>query len=122
MPTKLDQKLRPKIEDIIDRLGKKVTVQETERTYDPASGRHTTLSKKEHTPKASPPDGFESYLIDGERVLATDTRILLAATAISFEPKAEWKVTIESETFWIVRVRKIYSGEQVAAYELQLRS
>lgn len=120
--TALDDRLVPRALDTIDRYGKKVvfTVIGT-ATYDPATGAVTESGKKTYTKKVSPPGAYLDRYVDGDLIRRGDLRCIIAASGLEFTPVNGLQVDFDSKVFRVMSVKPIYSGEQVAVYELQLR-
>lgn len=121
--TVLDTKLLPVVFNIIEKYGKTVSFgvqtggvyDEGTRTY---SGGTTTPTSK----KVSPPDRFADELINGDTIQAKDLYVILPAQGLTFTPQVGWTVTVDSVVYMTIRVDPIYSGELVAAYQIQLRA
>jgi hypothetical protein len=120
--TALDNDLRPAVVEILDEVGKEMTFSADTETYDPATGAVTVSATKAHTVKASPPLEYNDRLVDGEIIERGDTFIFLAAKDLAFTPVKSMNVSFDSTQWQVVAVKKHYSGNQIAAYELQLRS
>jgi hypothetical protein len=121
--TALDTKLRAAALRIIAAYGQDVVfVVPATSTYDPATGATTETSPTEYTEKISPPRGYKATMIDGDIVRRGDRQAYLAASGLSFTPKANaQEVRMGTEVWKIVGVQEIYSGEQIAVFVLQMR-
>lgn len=131
--TATDTKLRQKAYDVIAEYGKSMTFYGNASdaghgTYNPATGLYESVPISiEYTYKASPPMAYNRAWREGDNVQEGDALITLPALNLNstFEDdalKAGMKVKIDDATFVTVRVEKIYSGEEITAYNLQLRA
>lgn len=123
MPTPLDKKLVPATLKMIQRFGRNMdfTNPRTD-SYDPATGEGKEEIHRTLTAKASPPIDYEQRYIDGETIKRGDARIFLAASELAFTPERDMHVKIDNAEFKVLNVLPLHSGEQIAAYEVQLRS
>jgi len=122
MATKLDTKLVPKILSLVNKYGKTLVFYTYPLTaYDPTTGEETEGAATTYSLKTTPPAQYESKLIDGDLVRNGDTWVLLPASGLEFTPVPGIKVTFDSITLKIVSVEKIYTGDLIGAYTLQLR-
>ena len=102
--------------------GKTVTITTySTDTYDPNTGDVTQV-EVDHTPRVSGPEPFETNTIDGELIIAGDAKIMIPEEQISFVPTPGLSVTVDSDVWKIISVRKHYLGEYVDAYTCQLRA
>lgn len=125
MTTALDTKIRPKVTAVLAAYGTNLafSVPGTE-TYDPATGITTEGSVTTPTVKGTPPAPYEKRYVDGDVVKVEDAMTLVSAedvAAASFTPAQGQTVTFDSVSWDVVSVKVHRSGDQVAAYELQLR-
>lgn len=88
--------------------------------YDPTTGR-TTLPVTTWTVKSAPPFSYAEQMVNGNTVQADDLRLLIAGSGQSFVPTTTQQVAFDSKTFRIVAVRPYYSGDDIAAWEVQVR-
>ncbi len=113
--------------DLIDRFGKEITYtkEEVGATYDPATGKNSGGSTSSFTIKVSPPDPYDISLVDGEIIRAGDARCLVAARAAEdlglIPDSITDKLDFGGAIWTVVGVKHIWSGDQVAAFELQVR-
>jgi len=122
MSTALDDKLVPKTLDIINKVGRNMDFTlPLASSYDPVTGTGSESIVTKYTVKASPPIDFEQRYIDGDSVRRGDVRIILAAKGLPFTPVPDMKITFDGINFSTIAVLPIYSGELVAAYDLQAR-
>jgi hypothetical protein len=121
--TRLDDKLVPKAYELIEKFGKVVSFISGPPAsgYDPTTGKNATFTADTYSVKVTPPQEYEQKYIDGDLIQVGDVQIFLAAQNLTFTPKNGMDVTIDSENWKIVSFGKIYTGEQVALYEFQLR-
>jgi len=120
--TTLDTRILPKVVTILNKYGKDVDfVVPASKTHDPDTGKVTTVPGTTYTVKASPPDKYDSRLIDGAVIKADDARTIIAAQGIQFTPSISMRVEFDSVTWMIKHVMPIYSGNSIAAYEVRLR-
>ncbi len=124
--TQLDDEIGPEVVDVLDEVGADAvfTVEGTaeEETYDPSTGKTTNPTPTEVTVKISPPFPFDKELIDGDLILSTDLKTLMAGKDSPFIPKEAQLMTFKGQVYTIITVSPIHSGEEVAAFELQLRA
>ena len=76
------------------------------------------------TVKASPPMNFSEFMVDNDVVQKDDFMMFLAATtveALSFTPSIGGQVEFGSKKFEVLDVNPMWSGEQIAAYEVHCR-
>jgi len=131
--TALDTLLRKKAYDIIQLYGKEMTFYGNastagQGTYNPATGLYESIpTPVSHTYKASPPVDYNRAWRAGDTVQEGDVLITLPAlnlnsTFESDQLRVGMKVKIDDATFVTERLEKIYSGEEITAYNLQLRA
>lgn len=120
MPTAFDQIFVPLATQLIDNtFGFDATHRRQTRTYDPATGKNTT-SNSDTTVKITPPNPYAQNRIDGTLIQIGDQMIMMSSNS-GIEPQLSDKFIISGKTWQIVMVKPIVSGEQTAAYEIQLR-
>lgn len=90
-------------------------------TVNETTGEVTLGSATDTTAKASPKFNYERKLIDGALIQENDCYILVFASDLPFTPNEQTLVVRASQTWKVVSVKAYESGENVAAYELQLR-
>lgn len=92
------------------------------KTYDPTTGLTSEGSVTSHTEKVTPPEPYDKRWTDSDLIQQDDVRVFLAASGLDFTPfKGQLVTLLTTEKFRIENVKPIYSGEDVAVYELQLR-
>lgn len=123
MTTALDAEIVPMALEVVDLYGQNAvfTVPAT-KDYDATVGLTTETSPTDHTKKVTPPEPYDKRWVDGDLIQQNDVRIYLPASWLSFTPEKGMLVTLlTTEKFRIVGVKPIYSGEDIAIYDLQLR-
>ncbi len=120
MPTALDLELLPEVLALIAEVGIATAITENDGTYDPATGA-TSGTPTSHTVTATPPLDYDVKFIDGDVVRVGDTYLYVAGSGLGFTPKPGFSVVTGGRTWRVVAVRDLRSGEQTAAWELQLR-
>lgn len=122
--TALDNELIPTTLAIIEEFGKTVNfIIPSDSLYIRETGEAFNAGPRTFPHKVSPPDSFEAARIDGILIQATDARVYLPSGGLEFLPiKDRQQVKMDSQLFTIRNVKPIYSGEQIACYELALRA
>jgi len=106
---------------LIDKFGADASLETVTKTDDLATGK-VTESVSAAVVKITPPEPFTVGLIDGTLVEAGDLTTLVAAQGLSATPAANRdRLIFASETWQIVAVDPIFSGDAATAYRLQLR-
>lgn len=119
--TALDDKIIPKVQEIIDKYGISVTFEvSSSDSYDRTTGL-ITKTETTYTVTVSPPSPFDERRIDGTIIRRGDLMVILPTSDLSFTPDFDQKVTIGSLEYTVQVVNPIYSGASIAAYELGLR-
>ena len=123
MTTALDAEIVPVASELIALYGQDtVFVVPASKSYDPATGLTTETSPTNHTEKVTPPAPYDKRWTDSDLIQQDDVRIYLAVSGLTFTPVKDMKVTLlTTEVFKIVKVSPIYSGDDIAVYDLQLR-
>ena len=107
---------------LIDRFGASASLETVTKTDDLTTGK-VAESVATAELKITPPEPFSIGLIDGTLVEAGDMTTLVAAQSLSSIPVANRdRLVFAAETWRIVTVGPIYSGDDVTAYRLQLRN
>ena len=119
--TVLDDKLVPLALSLVAKFGKLVVFKEVTKTYTAATGDVVESAIINHSVKVTPPEKFDDTLVNGEIIQVGDTKVSLPKSGLLFTPITGMQVTIDSVTWKIVTVSPIYTCEQIALYELQLR-
>lgn len=118
--TFLDLTLPDKVYELVEKYGKEVSFTSEVKTFDATTGA-TTSTATVYKRKVTPPEEFDSKYIDNDTVRLGDMQITLAAKGLKFTPIESMKVLIDAKSFNIVAIRKIYTGELIGAYTVQLR-
>jgi len=120
--TKLDIKLAAVAKKIIAKHGKNVVIKTFGTdSYDRSTGVTTRSSPTNHTVKASPPEKFDDKYIDDDLVKESDCFVYVARQDLVPTLIKGLEVTFDSVTWKIERIIPLYSGEDIAAYQLHLR-
>lgn len=120
--TRLDDKLVPKALSLINDLGKSAEfIRDGLAIYDAATGSGAVAGPTSFPRNISPPEPYDTRLVDGDVVQAGDTKCLVAASGLAFVIKKGMRVKIDNDTWQIIGCNSVYSGTSIAAYELQLR-
>lgn len=123
MTTALDTQFAALVPEILAEFGKDVVFTEAAvpGDFDPTTGRTTQSSPATYTVKSAPPAQYEQDYVNGNTIQQGDLRLMIAGSGQSFVPKVGQKVTFDSLVFRAVAVTPIYSGESIAAWEVQVR-
>jgi len=124
MTTELDADLVPEVATLInDELGTDAVfkVLTAGGVYQLPGSNISAPTYSDVTVKITPPSPFGAFLIDGDIIQSGDMKTLIAAQGITFTPVVEQRVVFASQSWRIVSVGPIYSGDLVCAYGLQLR-
>jgi len=113
---------------ILDMLGVSATIElKAIEGYDPITGVETeTIAPQNITVKASPPEEYKTKEIDGTSILEGDIKTIISSYDVeqaSFDLKRLERslITFSQETFKIISVEFVYSGDEKVVYNLQLR-
>lgn len=116
----LDAPLRSVASTLVGQFGRAFTLRRTATTHDPDTNS-VTETHTNYTVTGIQED-YNAVERDGQVVRFGDYRVLLAAQDLSITPTpATDELRDGSTALTIVSVERIYSGEQVAAYRLQVR-
>lgn len=122
MTTTLDTTLLTKVAEIAATYGKNVVFQSIgSKVYSPTTGKTTESSITNYTVKVTPPAPYDLKLVDGDVIQSRDVAVILPAKDLAFTPELGMQVTIDGEVFDTVQVLLMYSGDDVCAYDIQLR-
>ena len=122
MATQFDNIFRPLAKKLVnDIFGTTGTLRKYVESYDPTSGRNTRTAT-DYSLKMSPPAPVAERRITGV-VEAGDARTIIAASPLpsGIVPTTEDAWLWDGDTYTIVQVNPIVSGDLKAAYELILR-
>lgn len=107
---------------LIDRFGATASLETVTKIDDLISGKVSETTDAAEI-KITPPEPFTIGLIDGILVEAGDMTTLVAGQGMATAPSANRdRLIFAADTWQIVAVDPIYSGDSVTAYRLQLRS
>lgn len=104
---------------VIRQFGKRVTVRTVSRTNDVVTGK-VVEATSDVLPYAVISE-YDRKLIDGEAIRDSDLQMIVSAKDIAEPDPGNQRVIHRSRTFTIVNVRVLEDGEDLAAYEIQLR-
>jgi len=116
----LDADLRATAVELADELGKQITHVRITQSYDPTTGQ-TTETETTESVNAVPPQELDLSRVDGSLIQTGDTFVGLPAPSVSQVPSSNDSIRFDGDTWSVVRVQPIYSGEKVALYRVQLR-
>lgn len=118
--TQFDDIFVPLAEQLVDNtFGFNATHRRVTRTYDPATGKNTE-SNADTTVKITPPSPYNQRQIDGTIVQIGDQWVIMSS-ASGVVPSVTDLFVIGDLTWQVVRIEPIVSGEQTAAYRVQMR-
>lgn len=120
MPGKLDSVMVPLAKQLIGDFGLTVTYKVRSNSFDVTTGK-TTFTESSSSAIITPPEPYKQNRIDGSVIQQGDVMTSIAQSAISFVPTISDRVLFNSVDWEVVAVNPIFSGEQIAMYELQLR-
>lgn len=122
MTTALDKKIVPKVLALINRIGISATFSVGTATMDESTGEgDPDGAGTPTTVKSTPPLNYDRKLVDGVSIKNGDAQVFIAGSGLSFTPSNGMKVNISSIEWTVKSVGRISAGDDVAAYELQLR-
>lgn len=120
----LDGILTDAVESVLETLDTVATwTRQPVASYNAETDSETAGTPTSDSIFISPPDKYSKKDIDGINVLIDDMKITTSnakAPANGYSKETD-KITIGSQVFRIITVTPIYSGDEVCAYELQLR-
>ncbi len=125
MTTTLDAKIVPKVLLLIAKVGTNLTYTVNVGTYDPTTGIRSS-STTDHTRKSTPPSAVSATpgltLTYGQGLVQMgDVETFIAASGLAFTPVLGMVVVFASQSWHIVSLGKIYSGDDLAVWRLALR-
>tara|TARA_R110002012_G_scaffold279568_1_gene467956 strand:- start:483 stop:890 length:408 start_codon:yes stop_codon:yes gene_type:complete len=128
--TATDTKLRQKIYDLVQDVGKDFVFYQNvgagSGTYNPNTGTYGSIpSPTTHTIKATPPSAFFRRLAEGGTDVSGNVEITVPALNLNstFEStylRPKMKVTFDGGEWFAEAVEKIYSGDDICAYRVIL--
>lgn len=125
--TELDDELIPEVVSLLDDLGKAVTFRTyPSRTVNESTSEVTLGTPTDYSVKVSPPyQAMRKITEDGRAVQVEVSRIIVptgsgTADALAFTPELNQPVLYDGKTGYIVGLDSIYSGDLIAAYQVDL--
>ena len=116
-----DSLFRNLADSLITQFGGTGILRDISTSFTPATGL-VVETPTDQTVSLSPPSPVELSAIDGTLVQEGDMTTLVAALGLTNVPVAnETRLVFAGETWQVTIVDPIYSGDQVAAYQLGLR-
>lgn len=121
MTTALDNVFVPMAKKLIAQFGTSATLRRESRTYVVATGKNTTTNT-DTSVTISPPQRYNRRRHPDTLIEDGDMMTYLAASGLSITPSPKTDKVIYASTEWqIVQIWPLISGDQTAAYLLQLR-
>ena len=119
----LDSTFVPLAESLINEFGKVVIFTSKPKTgeFDRKTGKLVAPTFETYTAKIAPPENYTHSFIDGDLIRVGDQKTIVSNQGNSFVPDVGWAITLDSTVWKIVKTNALYSGELIAAWELQLR-
>ena len=118
----LDKVMRSVAKNLIGSFGTTAVITTyTGGTYDPITDATIPGEGVQTVITCSPPSEYKSYVIDGTRIQTGDMKILIPALVYETAPTTDQTVTIRGDTYKVIGVMPISSGNQEAVWEVQLR-
>jgi hypothetical protein len=121
MPGKLDSVMVPLAKKLVGDFGHTVTYKAITKTFAPGTGVTTNTTTSYTGVVITPPEPYKQNRINETTIKTGDVMTSVSQSAISFTPQIGDAVTLNGADWEVVAVNWVYSGEQVALYELQLR-
>jgi len=116
----LDTEMRQLAVDLAQELGRSLIFVKVTSTFDPTTGE-TTETTTEAQLAAVPPQSFRFDQIDSSLVEQGDMVVGLPAKTVPAIPTTEDRIKMDGETWDIVQVAPVPSGDKNALYEVQVR-
>ncbi len=121
MSGKLDSVMGPLATNLIADFGGPVTLTRTVKVYDATTGK-TTDTATTFRVNLSPPFPYTRERINGTLIQTEDLWAYIPASASSGAPDGKTdQITLKGVVYKVVTVKPIYSGVEIAMYEVQLR-
>lgn len=120
----LDGPVKAAVDAVLGVLGISVTLSRMSEAgnYDPITGSEGLGTASTAVFKASPPTRYKHNQVDGTRIRMNDLQIILATKDQTVVPDpATDTLLIAGVSYTIVDVESIYTGDEAAAYTLQIR-
>lgn len=123
MTTELDTELIPAVFDCIEEFGKSISfvTETTPGVYSALTGETTGEVESTVVRKVTPPEAANERFIDGDVVKRGDLVTFVAAKDLTFTVINGMKILFDGDTFKVVQVTKIYSGDDVALIQIFIR-
>ena len=114
--------LRKIASSVTKKLGTTFTYQTVTRTFDPVQSK--TVETVSSIPRLKAGiSSYEDRLVDGSSILATDLRAIVPVDKLPATPEpGKNRILIGTTLHTIVRSQPLYDGDEIAAYEIQLRT
>lgn len=121
MSGKLDSIMGPLATNLIADFGGPVTLTRTVKVYDSVTGK-TTDTSTTFTVNMSPANPYTRARIDGTLIQTEDLWAYIPASAPSGAPDGKTdQITLAGTVYKVVTVQPVYSGVQIAMYQVQMR-
>lgn len=120
--TAIDDRLIPKVEALIARLGKSIVINCV--TNEGTVSNDGSVKGRTETPvtvKVIPPYPVDDKYVNGDTTRMGDLQTYVPAVSFGYEPVAGWTAVIDNKTWTIVSVEPIYTGDAIALYGLVMR-
>lgn len=119
MSTIFDDKFLAVANNLIDKFGVSATITvKGDSVYDPITGV-ATVAEADTVITVSPPLGFDQSTIDGINIQHNDYKLFIKNEGV--EINATDEISVNGKPTSIINVKPIYSGEDVAIYQLHCR-
>lgn len=115
--TELDVKIPPIVVSLLQRFGADATVTVATGAYDPTTGS-VAAGSKTYKVKICPPFPYDQKLMPKDSVDEGDMMTIVAAGA--WKPASKQRMSAFNETWTLLGVNTIRSGQLTAAYILHL--
>lgn len=121
--TELDEEFVPLATEMIDEMGKTVVFKTyPDASYDEVEGETTLGDVISYIKKIIPPYNYDHKYIDGDIIKVGDMQTGIAGQGLEFTPEPGLiEIIIDEQTWKIINMMPLYSGEQIAMFLLQLR-
>jgi len=122
MTTELDAKVVPKVASVLNRVGVSATLLTRDSpAFDVEHGDVIHGGETETSVTISPLLEYTEDTIDGDVVLRGDCYCFIAGQGLAVTPTEDTKVAVSGQTWQVVSIETLRSGDDIAAYRLQLR-
>lgn len=103
-------------------FGTTFTLRTITRTKNVATGKVTETASNIPGLKAAIA-GYETRLVDGTLILASDLQMVVSAGVFPGAPvPAQQRIILPAGVFQMLGVKPLYDGDEIAGYEIQLRT